>query len=119
MPTIRRPSPTRLPRALTANAAVDPDPRPTIMPSVTCVTADSAAAIFNWFSSWLMNTLLAQLIRHPSLHHILRCERGVSRLGMDSQMQMYESANMGATQESKSEERRVGKECRSRWSPYH
>ena len=24
-----------------------------------------------------------------------------------------------ATVESRSEERRVGKECRSRWSPYH
>ena len=24
-----------------------------------------------------------------------------------------------AEQESRSEERRVGKECRSRWSPYH
>ena len=25
----------------------------------------------------------------------------------------------GFTQKSRSEERRVGKECRSRWSPYH
>ena len=25
----------------------------------------------------------------------------------------------GTTGESRSEERRVGKECRSRWSPYH
>ena len=25
----------------------------------------------------------------------------------------------GFTEESRSEERRVGKECRSRWSPYH
>src|SRR2546430_7755981 len=27
--------------------------------------------------------------------------------------------NMGAIAERRSEERRVGKECRSRWSPYH
>ena len=27
--------------------------------------------------------------------------------------------NLGATEDSRSEERRVGKECRSRWSPYH
>src|SRR5260370_25587126 len=26
---------------------------------------------------------------------------------------------MGASREARSEERRVGKECRSRWSPYH
>ena len=26
---------------------------------------------------------------------------------------------MGAQKRSRSEERRVGKECRSRWSPYH
>ena len=25
----------------------------------------------------------------------------------------------GLTREQRSEERRVGKECRSRWSPYH
>ena len=27
--------------------------------------------------------------------------------------------NAGLTDEARSEERRVGKECRSRWSPYH
>src|SRR5258707_12690035 len=27
--------------------------------------------------------------------------------------------SFGATAEDRSEERRVGKECRSRWSPYH
>ena len=29
------------------------------------------------------------------------------------------SANMSAFSVLRSEERRVGKECRSRWSPYH
>src|SRR3712207_9195788 len=27
--------------------------------------------------------------------------------------------HLGYTEEARSEERRVGKECRSRWSPYH
>ena len=27
--------------------------------------------------------------------------------------------NFDSNEESRSEERRVGKECRSRWSPYH
>ena len=31
--------------------------------------------------------------------------------------EIYE--NVGRYEESRSEERRVGKECRSRWSPYH
>src|SRR2546423_1517324 len=31
----------------------------------------------------------------------------------------YELNEMNETEISRSEERRVGKECRSRWSPYH
>ena len=31
----------------------------------------------------------------------------------------YTNATFGVTLEIRSEERRVGKECRSRWSPYH
>ena len=29
------------------------------------------------------------------------------------------NANRSSNMDSRSEERRVGKECRSRWSPYH
>ena len=32
---------------------------------------------------------------------------------------IYESVEEGANYIARSEERRVGKECRSRWSPYH
>ena len=33
---------------------------------------------------------------------------------------MFESLNLSFTRgDDRSEERRVGKECRSRWSPYH
>ena len=31
----------------------------------------------------------------------------------------YIGSNLAKTQMYRSEERRVGKECRSRWSPYH
>ena len=31
----------------------------------------------------------------------------------------FELIPQGKTKENRSEERRVGKECRSRWSPYH
>jgi len=32
---------------------------------------------------------------------------------------LYSSGNAGSNYSERSEERRVGKECRSRWSPYH
>src|SRR2546430_4356013 len=32
---------------------------------------------------------------------------------------VYDKSQMGAVEKARSEERRVGKECRSRWSPYH
>ena len=39
--------------------------------------------------------------------------------GMDSGSGGEESGSDSSSSESRSEERRVGKECRSRWSPYH
>ena len=38
----------------------------------------------------------------------------LNKLEQDSSQNMYRIAN-----QTRSEERRVGKECRSRWSPYH
>src|SRR3989440_11805738 len=47
----------------------------------------------------------------------------VSRSGYDQQKaqrdQLREQYQAALTQANRSEERRVGKECRSRWSPYH
>ena len=34
-------------------------------------------------------------------------------------LDFYAEPNEGQKLEERSEERRVGKECRSRWSPYH
>ena len=34
-------------------------------------------------------------------------------------IQMQKKASVGELSKIRSEERRVGKECRSRWSPYH
>jgi hypothetical protein len=50
-PAIRKPSFTRLPSTSTAREAVDPEPRPTTIPSVTSAAADSAAAAFS--ESWV------------------------------------------------------------------
>ena len=49
---------------------------------------------------------------------------GVKRLIRDARPEiiLHLAANVGgigANQDDRSEERRVGKECRSRWSPYH
>ena len=47
------------------------------------------------------------------LARVLRCDRSnVSRL-------VDRAAKRGLLERGRSEERRVGKECRSRWSPYH
>src|SRR5260221_14487197 len=43
---------------------------------------------------------------------------GLHLLPSASVATIYDS-NIFATQSNRSEERRVGKECRSRWSPYH
>ena len=41
-------------------------------------------------------------------------------LGKRSELEVYaEQAKLGLSDPQRSEERRVGKECRSRWSPYH
>ena len=53
-------------------------------------------------------------------------ERGDEVVGLDNINDYYEVelkygrlAECGIVKEERSEERRVGKECRSRWSPYH
>src|SRR3712207_8759123 len=55
--------------------------------------------------------------RGLSRYHILReLERTLTRLQTDH-VDVYYTHNVDP--ETRSEERRVGKECRSRWSPYH
>src|SRR3712207_7145287 len=67
-------------------------------------------------------TLLAQTEVEPA-----RLEREAQKL-LDEQVRRLEEAGGGTVKEAhlrlgradeRSEERRVGKECRSRWSPYH
>ena len=52
------------------------------------------------------------LALRPQINEIVDeiCERGYSNICW---------LGVGGTWASRSEERRVGKECRSRWSPYH
>ena len=45
-----------------------------------------------------------------AMKHCGNSGRGMSDASLDASRKIYEA---------RSEERRVGKECRSRWSPYH
>ena len=38
---------------------------------------------------------------------------------VSSDEDVFDPKTTGSTEPDRSEERRVGKECRSRWSPYH
>ena len=49
----------------------------------------------------------------------LACFTSVSSVSAVEQVYKIKIANVTAPELTRSEERRVGKECRSRWSPYH
>ena len=72
----------------------------------------------------IMNLLIDTAIANgaTSTDCVLSRSRGISitrRLGKDENIQRYEDFDTGLRVFVRSEERRVGKECRSRWSPYH
>ena len=46
------------------------------------------------------------------------CDHQMHRL-MTKKLRQYDVSPMQCRTLTRSEERRVGKECRSRWSPYH
>ena len=57
---------------------------------------------------------------NPGLHHEVHTKEHAEELGISSKLYLgYFSSATAAVAEARSEERRVGKECRSRWSPYH
>ena len=52
---------------------------------------------------------------------LLNLAKSLERLGCTCVLGVFENLHRPNTEiaEHRSEERRVGKECRSRWSPYH
>ena len=58
---------------------------------------------------------------HDKTHAVLGSSYKPTRPSLDAlKREIAEGTNCGITfTEIRSEERRVGKECRSRWSPYH
>ena len=45
--------------------------------------------------------------------------KAISNLESELKVRVFNRTNKGVALTDRSEERRVGKECRSRWSPYH
>ena len=46
-------------------------------------------------------------------------ENGVSNGDTTKRSDIFKDYQLSVNKDKRSEERRVGKECRSRWSPYH
>ena len=57
-------------------------------------------------------------IVYASVHHG-NTEKLVKRIAEECQVDLIDAVKQPDADLSRSEERRVGKECRSRWSPYH
>src|SRR2546425_59494 len=55
----------------------------------------------------------------PGGHQIHRTGRDLARVAFAVTMHDAAVEQIGDGRQPRSEERRVGKECRSRWSPYH
>ena len=65
---------------------------------------------------------LRDLIRHYDRRYYVLSDPEVSDKGYDDlfrELKTLERNNPELIRSDRSEERRVGKECRSRWSPYH
>jgi len=74
---------------------------------------DPEKTIIKFNSEWLMNLTAMDIVR-------LQAKQTVARmLEREDFKQRFTSHSPIGMHEFRSEERRVGKECRSRWSPYH
>ncbi len=59
-----------------------------------------------------------------TIAYLVKCEgmdfkAALGELGIEGGKKIYRRRRAPAEPKTRSEERRVGKECRSRWSPYH
>ena len=56
---------------------------------------------------------------NPKAYPLADAQLTITILDITQQASNYKQLKKGANEAIRSEERRVGKECRSRWSPYH
>src|SRR2546422_9118373 len=71
----------------------------------------SASCLYDWQKAFLLHGLERLCYRHSG------CRR--AKLAPKQKRHLVELLEAGPLVVGRSEERRVGKECRSRWSPYH
>ena len=83
--------------------------------------ARSPPAVFDFATSQIQEhggtKMYYDLVESGKRIKALRKEHGLTQEQLAEQLGV--AANTIARIETRSEERRVGKECRSRWSPYH
>ena len=87
------------------------------MKTLTCMIVDDEPLAVKMLEDFVSRTpylRLAASFNDPVLALSTLRESSVDVLFLDIHMPDLDGLNL-----SRSEERRVGKECRSRWSPYH
>src|SRR5262245_64449853 len=70
-------------------------------------------------SDWSSDVCSSDLVVDRDVDEVLLLGGGASRGGLRALFAERHARLGRARQHGRSEERRVGKECRSRWSPYH
>src|SRR5258707_1804987 len=66
-----------------------------------------------------LDAVSADLAAPVGAHKLAKQVRGLVGEGLDILVANAGISRPATIEETRSEERRVGKECRSRWSPYH
>jgi len=105
------------------------DPRVTIGPATVVIIAEHKQALPSTLETGV--TLFTSHVRrgypdvqdpklnsHSKLNCILACIQA-TKAGADEALMLDPHGFVATCNSTRSEERRVGKECRSRWSPYH
>src|SRR2546427_12012628 len=101
-------------------------PRSTLFPYTTLFRSGGQApgVLADWRGAYLGHPLvgsLAVVVRLPDGHEIIENFTGLGEglQGMHDAFGHFAVSDLHVMLSARSEERRVGKECRSRWSPYH
>src|SRR3712207_8631947 len=71
------------------------------------------------WSSDVCSSDLGEAEAVPALRLPAKLDVGVEARAHSVAVGLVDAGDVAASQRGRSEERRVGKECRSRWSPYH
>ena len=74
---------------------------------------------YGYLSNWYRSDFEKDGIRFSSMEQYMMYQK--ARCFRDEKVaaEILKTDDVGRIKELRSEERRVGKECRSRWSPYH